>query len=102
MSNNKQWNALVELLKERMPPKRRIVVRRIPMQDYGSTSLNTLETVITVCIRAADSLTVQMETLIHEWGHVLEYDRYGNHSDRWGKGHAEAYSVYLAWMAKPA
>lgn len=94
------WHAFVRFFRERMPVRRRVVVRRVAgMTSHGSTSINDAETVITVSINASDPPETQRETLVHEWGHVAEYDRWGNHSDRWGKFHALAYQAGVEWEA---
>ena len=73
------------------------------MADGGSTSLNDAETRITVCIRKQDPARTQLDTLIHEFGHVLELDEQGDPSDKWGQGNAKAYRAWLDWSAgRPA
>lgn len=84
-------------LRKQCPVKRRVVIRRVVMEAAGSTSLTDDERTITVCIRAPDRSAEQINTLIHEWGHVLEYDRQGHHGDVWGKGNAAAYRAWLEW-----
>ena len=84
-------------LKRKCPTRRRVIIRRVAMGAHGSTSLTDDEQTITVCIRRGDSARTQIETLIHEWGHVLEYDRQGYHGDVWGAGNAAAYRAWLEW-----
>lgn len=89
-----RWNKLVSKLKRECPTKRRrVVVKRVSMEDYGSTKLSDSTKVITVTIRKSDSLSVQEDTLAHEWGHVLEYDAWDIHGKAWGKNYVSSYAV---------
>ena len=86
-------------LRERVPLRRRLTIRCCEMRHHGSTNLNEAETRITLCIRKQDSGRMQIDSLIHEFGHVLEYDKQGDHSDYWGRYNAKAYRAWLDFVA---
>lgn len=88
------WERLVATLKRECPTRRcRVVVRRVEMKEHGGTVESDKGGVITVTIRKQDTLITQMDSLTHEWGHVLDYDRWKEHGRRWGRFHAGAYQV---------
>lgn len=83
----------VEFLKVEAPTKNRVAVRRVAMEDDGSTSMSDKRR-ITVCINRDHPVHRQLDTLVHEWGHVIEYDKIGNHGKGWGIGHSKAYEAW--------
>ena len=95
------FRQLAKFLRDRFPVKRKLVIRRVKLNDHGSTSINGAETCITISVNIADELHVQIETLAHEFAHALEYDKWGNHTDRWGKLYADVYKAWTEWDAKP-
>jgi hypothetical protein len=100
MSKDAEWHAVVARLRKAFPTKRRLIIRRVYMQAFGCTNLTDDEQTITITIRATDSIETQIDTLVHEYAHALEYDKWGNHSDRWGKLHAAVYSEYVSYIGE--
>jgi hypothetical protein len=49
---------------------------------------------ITVCIDSKLTIARQIDTLVHEWGHVVEYDKIGMHGKEWGIGTSRAYEAW--------
>ena len=88
-----KWQDFCAFLREKAPVKSRVVVRRVDMQDHGCTSCSGNGT-ITVTIRKQDTLNTQIETLTHEWGHVLELDTWKGHGEVWAKGYSKAYQAW--------
>ncbi|HUW10159.1 MAG TPA: hypothetical protein VM537_10545 [Anaerolineae bacterium] len=85
---------IFEELKEDLPLKRTVVLRIVPMKGHASCSLSDSEKLITICINSRDSETVQTDSIIHEYGHAMEYDQLGNHSKFWGECQAKAYTAW--------
>jgi len=80
---------LILKLKKRFPLSKRIIVKRVAMRDYGSTSLSN--NTITICIKKGSPNPA--EILAHEWAHAVIFDREGDHHPRWGKVYAECYQL---------
>jgi len=93
-----QFQQLVAHLKENCPIRNhRLVIRRVNMNDSGCTESSDSGQQITISIRKQDIVEKQMETVIHEWGHALEYDRWPDHGKRWGECYAESYQAWEVW-----
>lgn len=88
-----RFDRFAYFLKEEAPTRRRTVIRLVPMKDDGSTSLSD-RGLITVCISSYLPVHRQLDTLVHEWGHVLEFDKHGNHGREWGIGQSKAYEAW--------
>jgi hypothetical protein len=86
-------------LREKAPTKRRVVVRRVcGMRDDGTTSMSD-RGLITVTINRDNPIHIQLDTLVHEWGHVYEYDKLGNHGRYFGAGYSKAYEAWEDFTA---
>lgn len=88
----------LKLLRSELPTNKKLVVRRIPMKkNYGTTNLSKNK-IITVCIDSNGTIDTQCDTLIHEWGHVLEFDKWKEHGADWGNGVSKAYQVWEKFL----
>jgi len=63
------------------------------MNDDGSTTLSDSGTII-VCVNKDKPISEQIDILIHEWGHVIEFDKLGVHGKQWGIGMSKAYEAW--------
>lgn len=92
-----EWQKLLAYFKEKFPTRRRLIVRRCKLRsgDSGFTSISGDEKTIYVTINSADPWQTQVDALVHELAHALEYDKWGAHTDRWGKLHAQVYSTWV-------
>jgi hypothetical protein len=92
-----EWDALVKRMRERLPIKRRLIIRRCKMrhENCGNTTLSGDEKTIQITVNSSLPWQTQVDSFLHEYPHALEYDKYGAHSDRWGKFHAQVYSVWV-------
>ena len=89
------FEQLLEKLKQELPFKnRRLIVRRVEMEDHGCTSISSNLKTITITIRKNNTKQQQVETLIHEYPHALELDRWEPHDKRWGEDQAAAYRIW--------
>ena len=79
----------LKLLKTEFPVRRKVVVRRIRMEAWGSTVYGKNQ--ITISINKASRGPV--EILVHEWAHI----RCNGvaHSECWGKEYARIYSLVI-------
>jgi hypothetical protein len=69
------------------------------MVDNGDLQLhgNTFK----MRINSTKSNDVLVDSLIHEWAHVLAIEAGYRHEFAWGLAHADVYSVWEAWDSKP-
>lgn len=94
-----RFEKFATFLKEQVPMRRKVVIRRIRnMKDHGSTGMSD-KGLITVTINRNDPIAMQMDTLVHEWGHVYEYDENGIHGRFFGKGYSQAYEAWEEFTA---
>jgi protein-arginine kinase len=88
----------IKKLKEEIPIHKKLIVRVVPMKkNHGTTSISNRDT-ITICINRNDSVAIQCDTLIHEWGHAKDFDNWQQHGGQWGKWMAEAYQVWEEYL----
>jgi len=90
-------NQLAEMLaqlRRELPLKRPVILRVVPMKDYGSCSLSDSEKHLTICIRSTDSAETQADSLLHEYAHAMDLDINGNHSKQWGKLYSQVYGTW--------
>jgi len=93
--NNKNWRALIRMLRKQFATESTVEVRRCPMIDNGDLQLhgNTFK----MRINSALPKGGQIDALIHEWAHVLAIEEAYRHEFAWGIAHAAVYSVWEAW-----
>jgi len=99
MSKRDDLRTTLDELMEDLPINRFVRLRRTPMKCFGSCSLSVSEKTITITISTNYPTSTQIDTLIHEYAHALEFDQTGNHSPVWGKFHAQSYT---AWAKRHA
>lgn len=80
-----------------IPLQRRVVLRRVPMQDCGSCSLSDSEKTITICLPISGNRQTLLDSLLHEYAHAMVFDKLGWHPPLWGQCHAKAYT---SWVEK--
>lgn len=89
-----RWDELVSVLRGACPITRhRLIVKRVRMKDHGRTTLSDSCRTITITVRRQDPFVAQQDSLIHEWGHALAFDRERIHGQQWAKDYAKAYDV---------
>lgn len=45
-------------------------------------------------VKVKDPLNSQVDTLLHEWAHVVSIERTYNHGEDWGKAYAEIFRAF--------
>ncbi len=80
-------------------PKGKVILRLANMIDHASYIYNTKTKTHYITLNKRDSLEMSYENLQHEWGHLLEYNKWGNepHSDAWALKYGKTYRAYLKW-----
>lgn len=87
-----RFTRFAQYLRAKVPVKCKVIIKRVAMHDDGNTSVSG--DTITVTIRKSDPVSAQIDTLIHEWGHVREFDSWKAHGEVWGKGMSLAYQAW--------
>lgn len=76
---------------------RRLVVRCVPMKDDGSCNISDSDRTITISVNSKLNWSQQKDTLLHEFAHAEELDRWQQHGPVWGKFHSQYYQAWEAW-----
>lgn len=87
------WRALVRKLRKRFPVGSPVVVCRSPAKkNCGMTRFDGRT--FRVRIASNQSIQGQVDTLLHEWVHVMAIDQAYRHDGQWGALFA---SIYDSW-----
>jgi Zn-dependent peptidase ImmA (M78 family) len=87
------FDRLRNLLKKTYPDYR-ISVRRQKMKDYHGRWYKKDDGTYVILINRKDSQSVQMDTLLHEWAHVITDGLTTEHTVAWGMEYAKLYQLY--------
>lgn len=90
----KRWRALIRKMRERFPAEATIHVRRRPLKDDDGYVTFRLGVAYCITINSQINWNAQIDTLIHEWAHVLAVELACNHGAQWGITYAEIYRAY--------
>jgi hypothetical protein len=92
--NTKEWRKLIGMLRKTFPVNGKVIVRRYPMKKTcGITRFNGSGE-YRIGVGSNQPRVGQMDTLIHEWAHVLAIQQAYTHDGPWGVLFAE---VYDSW-----
>ena len=91
------FDQLIDHLRAQHEWRRRLVVRRVAMRDDGSCNVSDSDTQITISVRRGMNWSQTKDTLIHEFAHAEELDRWRPHGAAWGKLHAKYYEAWEAF-----
>ena len=92
MLNIKRWRTLTRNLREQFPMDCHVEVRRRPLKkECGNTIYDGRKYVIAV--DSSQDWDGQVDTLVHEWAHVLAIESSYRHSDEWGVFYAKVFEV---------
>lgn len=72
---------------------------RMPHLIYGDTSRRGK--LFEIRISKAMSFQERIDTLLHEWAHMLAWNSPNpneDHGPEWGVAHARLYTAYVKWM----
>lgn len=92
--NIKEWRALIRKLRKRFPVGCPVkVIRRAVKCDCGLTVFDGRR--FRVRINALLDIQGQVDTLLHEWAHLLAIEEAYEHYGRWAEMHGK---IYDAWQ----
>lgn len=91
------WKALQERLRKKYPSP--VKNTRVMIQDWlnkkpynGTTAWNAEREMVTIYIRRAAPFDVKIDTLIHEWAHVISQTE--DHGPKWSRSYGRCYRVF--------
>ena len=88
--NNKKWRALVRAMKKSLPVEGSVTVRRRPMKAHcGKVTFDGRDYLILVDPIQDDR--GQVDSLIHEYAHVLAIEAAYGHGESFGVAYAKTY-----------
>lgn len=89
---NKEWKRAVTIIRKVAPVDIKVDIRRYPCKKYdGSTRFNGSKAYVRINSKA--TIGMQVDTLLHEWAHVLMFNEAFTHGPTWGQFHASLYSA---------
>lgn len=89
----KEWKALIKQLKTRFPVSMPVEVRRCPAKrNAGITSFDG--DTYRIRIDSTQDVDGQVDSLLHEWAHMLAIDLSYQHKGMWGVLYAQ---LHEAW-----
>lgn len=102
LTASQKWRRLLPWLRQEFPPrcKVRVRCRRIKREkDHGWTNLYGNPKRFEVIIQSNRQLALRVDTIIHEWAHVITWS--GNdtddHGEEWGLAYARIYREFIKW-----
>ena len=95
MRQYKNYRRVVKFLKQELPPRYPVSVRRVevPRDEFGHCALERRKFYIYIDRCLPEWLA--LEVLIHEWAHCLSWSRKEFHNDAWGVAYSRAYRKFL-------
>ncbi len=92
-STTKKWRALIRRVRKRFPTASVVHVCRRLLKTYdGHLTFDGESYLITISTRI--DWEAQVESLLHEWAHVLTIESAWTHTDEWGITYAKIYRAY--------
>jgi len=101
MTSEQKWLATLRWLRRNFPIELAIRVRSCKMVDCGDTTYSENMKDFRVRIRANQSLSLKLDTLIHEWAHAMTWFgaefQIETHGSEWRIAYALIYRTFLEW-----
>lgn len=104
MTTNQKWRKLIAWLRRNFPPEHTVTVKSVPMTDcHGWTDFpdGCGPRSFDVRINRNKCFALRVDTIIHEWAHVLTWfgaETYNeDHSAEWGVQYAKIYRTFCEW-----
>ncbi len=100
LSKRQKWLRTIIWLKKAFPAQLPTTVCTCKVEEYtlGTTECDDLKFIIE--ISTGMGIQMRLETLIHEWAHVISWFGAGHkedHPDDWGLAYARIYRAFLEW-----
>jgi len=88
-----RWRTITAKVRKRFPVETPVTIRRKKMSDAGLTTFDGRQYHIYIDFKQNDS--AQVETLLHEWGHVIAMEQAFKHKGPWGKIYGNIYEWWF-------
>lgn len=101
LTKEQKWLWTIRWLRRNFPPTLPTYVKSAQMEDCGDTIFSEDAEDFRIRVRSNHSLNLKVDTLLHEWAHVLTW--FGaefeteEHSAEWGVMYAKLYRTFIEW-----
>jgi len=99
LTTTQKWRKTLGWLRRNFPTQFPVTVRSVQMKDDGETSEYKGPQFI-ILINRNKSLAVRIDSILHEWAHVLTWfgaGHYEEHPDEFGLCWAKIYRTFIEW-----
>ena len=98
---DKKWLRLKRWLRREFPPRYPVTIRRTSFREkfHGYTVFLDDDLRFVIRVRIDQSTALQIDTLIHEYAHVLAWFGLDEdvHAEEWGVAYARIYRAFIEW-----
>jgi hypothetical protein len=99
LTTTQKWLRTIAWLRRNFPPVSAAYIKSVPMKKHhGYTELEV--GYFQIKINCKQSFSLRIDTLIHEWAHVLTWfgaETHEDHSTEWGLAYAKIYRTFVEW-----
>lgn len=92
----KLWRNLLKMLRQNFPTIRPVVVKRVNKKDSESTTFFDSHQ-YNIYISTNQSVSAQIDSLLHEYAHAKAIDEACQHHGRFGSLYGEIYQAWEKW-----
>jgi len=100
LTAGQKWLRIIAWLRRNFPASSPVYVQSIPMKGMHGCTTSEAE-YFQISIHRNQSIALRIETLIHEWAHVLSWfgaeTHLDDHSAEWGLAYARIYRTFVEW-----
>lgn len=98
MTNLQKWLRTIAWLRREFPAQRNVYVRTKKLKD--DDGFTRFWRSFFIDIHPNRSLSIKLDSLLHEWAHVLTWfgaEKEEEHSGEWGLCHAKILTAFKKW-----
>lgn len=98
LTTAQKWRKTIAWLRRNFPSRYPVVVRSVPLKIHGDTDYEKNK--FLVRINSKKSHSARIDTILHEWAHVLTWfgaGHYEDHPDEWGLCWGKIYRTFVEW-----
>jgi len=101
LTTTQKWRRTLTWLRRNFPAPLPIIVRSVPILKWQGEAQCHSGRQFVIKIDRKQSFDLRIDTIIHEWAHVLTWfgaeTNIEDHSAEWGIAYAKIYRTYLKW-----
>ena len=100
MNTAQKWQKTLAWLRRNFPPPYPVIVRSIPIRKFHGDTAYEDSGWFRMRINRKKSFNLRIDTIIHEWAHVLTWfgaEVHEDHSAEWGMAYARIYRTFIEW-----